>query len=309
MCNLKITIMKNLHLLFVLLLCNYAFAQTNVIQDGDGETSLQASGNIITINTSDASIGFMLSPFEITNQSKNIWNITGSLKSKEGTSKVFSKGKLNFQGKLGFQFVTVSDTTNDNIRHWFLGAEALYSRLNVFDSLKDFESQIDVENNLGFRVNGGWNSLFSEKAYSFGIALSGGIKDNSDEFDPNNIITTSNSFVEGNQVRTVSTTESAYDIYQLEKNNLFGKINMDIGRYLGSNNRLFANLHINYSFQENVKPKLNPAVGLFYTEKGAPLEAVVGIQLQNEDWSNTSNSDSSRWERTSIVITAGFPFN
>ncbi|TRX31200.1 hypothetical protein FNW52_18980 [Flavobacterium sp. ZT3R18] len=303
--------MKKLNLLTALFFCSYTFSQTNIIQDGDGETSLQTSGNLITFNTAKTSIGFMLSPFEITNMSKQIWSITGSLGSKEGTSKIFSKGKLNFEGKLGFQFVTVSDTAGGEkgIKHWFFGAETLYSRLNAFDSLKKFEDQIYVQNNLGFRVNGGWNRQSTKKRYSFGIAISGGLKDNSDELDPNDIITSSSSFSEGNQIRTLSTTESAYDITELEKNNLFGKINMDFGRYLGSNKRLFANLHINYSFQENVKPKLNPAIGLFYTEKGAPLEAIVGMQLQTEDWGNTQNLKLNKWERTGIIITAGFPFD
>lgn len=307
----KTYIMKNLIIVSSLFFGCSLFGQTNIIQDGDGETSLQTIGNLITFNTADASIGFNFSPSEITNKDKFIWSISGSLGSKEGTTKIFSKGKLNFDGKLGMQIITVADPTNGErgIKHWFFGTELLYTRINVFDSLKVFEEQVYVKNNLGFRVNGGWNKQSTKKRFSYGVALSGGLKDNSDEFDPNDIITTISTITEDNQIRTLSSTESAYDITKLEKNKLFGKVNMDIGNYIGSTKRLFANFHINYAFQQNVKPSFNPAIGLFYTEDGAPLEAVVGVQLQTKDWSNTHDSEYSRWERTSLIITAGFPFN
>ena len=304
--------MKKSYLLLMILAYSWVYSQTNTIQDSNGETSLQTVTNLITLNLTEAKMAFSFSPLERTNQNKVLWNITGALGSKEGITSVFEKRKLNLNGKLGVQFITVADTFNgeNGIKHWFFGAEVLYSKCKVFDSIKEFTKQVYTKNSLGLRINLGWNKQFSRKAFSYGIALAAGIKDNSDVLEPLEVVTSSNhQLTNGEETRVLSSTQNAYDSKVFQQNRLFSNINFDFGKYLDANQRFFTNLHFNYAFLQNSKPVLNPALGLFYTQPHAPLEAVLGFQLQIEDWSNTQNSKDTRWDRAALVITAGFPFN
>lgn len=315
-------------LLFIIsgLIAQSAYCQFSVIQDGEGETSFQLlTANTVAINAEKTSIGFSIRPKKLLNNEKSkYWTITSSANAKKGTSNVFKGGKFQFSGKLGANIIF--DKTNypsrDEIRdvnliYHFIGFEALYSRHNVFDSTKVFDKQIYDQTNLGFRINYGWNfenvkidksilSLLGD--FTFGISGSFGIKDNTDIIDQVEIITNTKSFINGSTSRTVSNRTEVYDINAITTNDLFGRLNFDFGKHI-FNKRVLANLHLTYAFDERLTPSFNPAFGLFVTQKGAPLEAVVGIQVQTKDWSNNRNSVKDRWERTSIVVIAGFPFN
>ena len=64
-----------------------------------------------------------------------------------------------------------------------------------------------------------------------------------------------------------------------------------------------------YAIDKGLKPSFNPAFGFYILGQGAPLDAVAGIQIQTQDWINARESKKNRWERTTFVLTAGFPFN
>lgn len=309
-----------------LLITLYANAQFSVIQDGEGETSFQIFGsNTLLINAEKESLGFSFRPKEIKNEkNEKYWTITFSANAKDGTSNLFKGGEFQFSGKLGANLIfdktdygSKDEVKDINLVYQFLGLEALYSRHNVFDSSKDFDDQIYDQTNLGFRLNYGWNfeNVKYENsiirylgAFTSGISGSFGVKDNTDILDEMEIITSSQTITNGTSTRTVSETSQVYIADDLQRNNLFARINFDFGKYVISK-RFFSNLHLTYAFDENYKPSFNPSIGLFVTAKGAPIEAIIGLQAQTKDWSNNRNSEKDRWERTSIVLTAGFPFN
>lgn len=314
--------MKYLFTIFALLLfVQKSWTQSSVIQDGDGETSLQLfKSNSVNINAEKESIGFSISPKDYTNKDTKFWTITSSAATKKGTSNIFKGGEAQFSGKLGGNLITdKTDYTLDeiNIFYQFIGVEFIYSRHNTFDSTKVFKDQIEDQTNLGFRVNYGWNleNVLIDKPilkllgeFTSGISISGGIKDNSDEIKQKEIITNSSIIIDSAQTRSISETENAFLLNEIKTGRGFGRLNFDFGKHL-LKRRLLANFHLTYALDQGLKPSLNPAIGLFVTEKGAPLNAVVGLQIQTTDWSNLRDSNKSRWERTSLVLTAGFPFN
>jgi hypothetical protein len=287
-----------------------ANAQFSVIQDGEGETSFQIfTASTLVINAEKESLGFSFRPKKITNEkNENYWIITLSANAKDGTSNLFKGGEYQFSGKLGANLIfdktdypSKDEEKDVNLIYQFLGLEALYSRHNVFDSSKVFDDQIYDQTNLGFRVNYGWN--FENVKYNHfkylgeftsGISASFGLKDNTDILDEMEIITSSQTIMNGTSVRTVSETSQVYIADKLQRNDLFARINFDFGKYIISK-RFFSNLHLTYAFDENYKPSLNPAIGFFVTAKGAPIEAIIGLQAQTKDWSNNRNSEKDRW--------------
>lgn len=317
---------KQLFVIVNLVITFYAHAQFSVIQDGEGETSFQIfTANTLLINAEKESIGFSFSPKEFTNVQKGkYWTITLSANAKDGTSNLFKGGEFQFSGKLGGNLIFDAtdyggrdDVKDVNFVYHFLGFEGLYSRNNLFDASKPFDDQIYEQTNLGFRLNYGLNlqnvkyenTIFNFLgAFTAGISGSFGLKDNTDILDEMEIITSEQTITNGSSIRTVSETSTVYLADEIERNQMFARLNFDFGKYIISK-RFFSNLHMTYAFDENYKPSFNPALGLYVTAKGAPIEAIVGLQVQTKDWSNNRNSEKDRWERTSIVLTAGFPFN
>ncbi|MDP5199812.1 hypothetical protein [Flavobacterium sp. DG2-3] len=312
---------KRLLIIVNLIIAFYGHAQFSVIQDGEGETSFQVfQASTLLINAEKESIGFSFSPKEFVNGSnQKYWIITLSANAKDGTSNLFKGGEFQFSGKLGgnlvFDVTDYGKGATGNLVSHFVGLEALYSRNNVFDISKPFEDQISEQTNLGFRLNYGLNlqNVAYDKlkflgAFTLGISGSVGLKDNSDILDEMEIITSEQIITNGSTTRTVSETSKVYLADEVERNQMFARLNFDFGKYIISK-RFFSNLHMTYAFDENYKPSFNPALGLYVTAKGAPIEAIVGLQVQTKDWTNNRNSEKDRWERTSIVLTAGFPFN
>ncbi|WP_405562105.1 hypothetical protein [Polaribacter sp. Asnod6-C07] len=317
---------QNIIIVLILFLSISVKAQFNVIQDGEGETSFQLfQSNTISLNTEKTSLGFSITPKKIVNnKGEKYWTITGSANAKKGSSDLFKGGEFQFSGKIGANLIF--DKTNygnrdnpgdGNLIYSFLGAEFLYSRNNVFDSTKDFDNQIFDQTNIGLRINYGWNFQNIKLEGNFfkflgeftaGISGSIGVKDNTDILSQKEIVTSSETITNGTTVRTLSTTSDVYEVDKLISNQKFSRLNLDFGKHFFKQ-RFFANAHLTYAIDEELKPVLNPSFGIFVIQKGAPLEAILGIQIQTSDWSNNRASKKDRWERSSIVLTAGFPFN
>lgn len=318
--------MKNTFIILAVnLITNSVLAQFSVIQNGDGETAFQLFGsNVVAINAEQTAIGFSVQPEKITNNQRNYWTITSSANAKNGTASVFKGGEFQLSGKIGANIIfdktkypEIGSTEEINLVYNFIGLEGIYSRHNIFDATKELKEQLDVQTNLGFRINYGWNfenvkintSVFEILGeFTSGISGSVGIKDNSDIISQVEIVTTTQTFTEGTTTRTVSSTNDAFDSTDISRSDYFARINFDFGKHL-FNKRVLANLHATYAVDENIEPVINPSFGLFITTKGSPLEAIAGIQIQTRDWANTRNSNKNRWERSVIVLTVGFPFN
>jgi len=92
----------------------------------------------------------------------------------------------------------------------------------------------------------------------------------------------------------------------LKKDAAYFNFNLDAGPQLFKQFLLLA--HFRWSLQEGRKPQWNPAMGLYFTKKGAPLDAVAGLQVQTLDYFNTAGSTKSRQDRTVLNLVAGFSF-
>ncbi len=304
--------MKTLSILIIIIMSNnYAFSQASVIQDGDGETSYQIDRSLFTLNATNTAVGFSIGSL----LNNHDLNFNGSFEAKNGTAKIFDDGKLSFSGKVGATFIYNDSAPRGrgeagpvSIKHWYFTGEILHSKLNIYDSLKSFKEQVYIEKTLGFKLTIGRNWINSFWGVTAGMSISGGIKDNSDKLEQSEIITSTFTQSEGIMTRTHSTTENVYTFKEFQSDKKFSSLNFDIGDHIW-NGRLFPNFHLNYSIMEDFKPILDTSIGLFYMENGAPLEAIAGVQLQLSDVNNTLKSDLNTWERASLVLTIGFPFD
>jgi hypothetical protein len=313
---------KLVSILIFLLYLKLAFGQFSVIQDGEGETSLQLLGsNVIAINAAQTSIGFSIRPKKLTNINTNYWTITSSVNAKKGTSNIFKGGEFKLSGRFGGNYIldkTDYKQSDPNFIYQFFGIEVLCSRYHVFDSTKVFDDQIEDQTNIGIRINYGWNfeniridepilNLLGD--FTSGVSVSLGTKDNTDLIEQVEVITSSgNIYSDNSKTRTISTTTNAFDITKITTNKFFARFNFDFGKHT-FNQRILANFHLTYAVDKGFNSVLNPAFGIFVTVDGAPLEAIAGIQIQTKDWFNSRNNDKNKWERTAIVLTAGFPFD
>lgn len=288
-------------------------AQFSILQDGNRETSYQLFNNqVIGINTQSESIGISITP---TDKSKWDWTIISTLRAKNGVSNIIKNGEFQFSGNLGVNVIVNKSADSDNIIHNFYGVNLIYDRLNVFDSLKEFDAQIESKLDIGFRADLGWNfiNVFFENLaflgeFTSGISVSGGIKNNSELLDQIEIVTEISEIENGDFPRFITTRESVYPADQLLENRFFGRLNIDFGKFSKSK-KFFYNFHLTYAIDNNLPSVLNPSIGIFLMENGAPLNAVLGLQLQNNDLFDSRNSSKTILERSTLVITAGFPFS
>lgn len=318
--------MKTVIYLILFLISVSFYGQSTILQDGSGETSLQLmSGNAVFVNLSNELIGFTIQPKKYSNENPLRYNFTLAAKSKENISQLVSGGKPQFKGKMAVN--TIWDHTEYGSRnnmneisaflYQFFTLEGSYSRYTVFDDRRTFDNQIYGDKNFGIRMNYGWNLInyvgasdFAKKngGFSFGAAGSVGYGDNTGELDKLHIITSSKIISNGTMERLVSNEKEVYDASEISKNHKYARINADVGMYF-LKSRFFANLHFNSSFDDHLKPSYNPAFGIFLTGEGAPLEALVGIQVQSNDFFNSRFPNKSRSEKTDLVLTVGFPFD
>jgi hypothetical protein len=302
-------------LILTLLFSSFAyasFAQFSAIQNAAGESSYQLfTSNTIAVNASNASVGFSIKPRLLSNDKRILWNITGSTAARDGISPLFKGGSMQFNGRLGANIIRdityypkATDPPRATLKYVFAGAEVIYDHFNVYDSTKAIDDRVYDRSSTGFRVNLGINVLAK---VIFGASVSAGMKSNTDLLEQLTVSTVSSVVANGPGLQSVSTSDDAYDKRDLTVNKAFGRVNVDLAKQL-FNTRLLVNLHFSGAYDENYKPEFNPALGVFLTCNGAPLEALVGIQLQTKDWFNNRSSEKSRWERSALVLTAGFPF-
>jgi len=315
--------MKVYHFILLLLLIQIsATAQTSVVQDTKGETTL-ALGNvgIVAINAKDESISFSYGISLNKEKGKNAAprksfdylgiNVKG--KGKNGLMNVLKNDEFQYDGNVGLFYFNDRVFTDGKIFQWYVSSDFLFSQFKLYDSSSSiaYSKQLFDKNSQGYKVTAGINlsgKLFSPIPYLLGIAVNGGHKNNSNDIktvEVANFITQYDPVT--NQTRSIQKDKSnAYIIKDYNNSLAYSNINIDFGPKLFKQFLLL--LHSRWSVQEARKPQWNPAIGLYITKAGAPLEVVAGIQVQTLDWSNTSESLKTRSERTTINIVAGFSF-
>lgn len=334
--------MKSSHILpIIFFIISYPIiAQTNVVQDTKGETSL-STGNtgVVAINAKDESISFSYGILldkvndSVENASKrNTFNYLGISvkgKGKNGLISAIKNDEFQYDGSIGLFYFqdrtfneneenriyknTKNKNSNDILFQWHVSGEFLFSQFKLYDNSQSlsFDKQIYDNNSKGYKITGGINymrKLTKSIPYILGAALNGGHKNNSGDLkslEISNIITQYDPITL--QTRSIEKDKtSAYDVNQYKKSLAYSNFNIDIGPQFF--NQYLLLLHSRWSVQDDRKPQWNPALGLYFTKSGAPLEVVAGIQVQTLDWYNTSSSLKTRSERTTINIVSGFSF-
>lgn len=298
-------------------------AQTSVIQDSKGETSLTiGTSQVVAINAKDesvsASFGWPVSSKPDTLAGYSRWKYMGGsakVKAKSGVAPIFKGEDFQFNGNVGifyFEDWTNHPKRQDLIFQWNVAANFTFNRYKLLDTLSGlaFDEQVYDKNNRGYKFELGINvidPLGSKSNYLLGVAVNGGEKDNTDELSALEVSTyTTQMDTSGNMRIVQKSKKSAYDITKHKQELSFFNFNVDFGRQLGDRFLLLG--HSRWSVLEGRAPQWNPAFGFYITKDGAPLEVITGIQVQVLDLFNTAASDKTRIDRTSLNIVAGYSF-
>lgn len=312
---------KHLLVILLIVLTSETFAQTSVVQDTKGETSL-ALGNVgvVAINAKDESISFsygisLNKPKGTNETARNKFNYLGFSvkgKGKNGLINIIKNDEFQYDGSIGLFYF--QDRVNDSkIFQWYVSSDFLFSQFKLFDSSSSiaFTKQVYDNNAQGYKITGGFNTygkLVGSIPYVLGFALNGGHKNNTTDIksiEVANFVTQVDPIT--SQTRLIQKDKSnAYSISDYRGSLAYSNINLDGG--IKVFDQILPMLHLRWSMQENRKPQFNPAFGLYVTKSGAPLEVVAGIQVQTLDWANTAGSVKTRSERTTVNIVAGFTF-
>lgn len=301
-------------------------AQTTVIQDTKGESALDlGTRGVVAVNAKDESISFSWSKSlaDSTKLDRNgnqralnnlsYVGISVQGKGKNGIFNALKEGDFQYDGSIG-PFFTYSRLPGKDWKYGYLqvnvAASYIFSQLKLFDTTLAYTGQVFNKNESGYKlsINANWYPESRKLPFIVGVALNGGQKNNAAELvsadvadyslivDP---VTNKQRLVAENKV-------SAYSTASYRGNLAYFNFNVDFGPQLFKQFLLLG--HSRWSVQAERKPQWNPAVGLYVTKKGAPLEAVAGIQVQILDYFNTAALLKSRQERTVVNLVAGFTF-
>ena len=314
--------MKKIVTACVLMVVNFTLAQTSVVQDAKGETSLpMGKQGVVAINSKDESISFSYGiyldkPDTITTSPITRYNYGGIAvkgKGKNGLINIVKNDDFQYDGSIGLFFFQDNIVSDNTTVQWYGSADFLFSQFKLYDSSPEisFDKQVYDENSKGFKLAAGTNiygALGTCVPYVLGIQVNGGQKNNTGglkqieiseiemQTDP---LTGQIRYIEKNQ-------QNAYSFADYSDSLWYSNFNVDLGPQLFTQYLLL--VHSRWSVMEGRKPQWNPAIGLYFTKTGAPKEIVAGIQVQTLDWSNSAMSEKSRGERTVFNIVAGYSF-
>jgi len=300
----------------------FVSAQTTVIQDTRGESALDMGiKGVVAVNAKDESLSFSWSKLLLDTTAENRSRLTHLSyigisvqgKGKSGISSVLKDGDFQYDGSLGgFYTYSMLPTDNSNLGYIQLNfaASYLFSQFKLYDGSAAYADQVYSKNQSGYKlsVNGNWQPESTKIPFVLGLTFNGGQKNNTADLTAADIsdYTLSTDPLTGKQRIVEQDKKSAYNLSEFRKDVAYFNFNLDAGPQLFKQFLLLA--HSRWSAQEGRKPQWNPAMGLYFTKKGAPLEAVAGLQVQTLDYFNTAGSTKSRQDRTVLNLVAGFSF-
>ena len=308
--------MKTIYL--VVIVCAFAVvchAQTSIVQDAKGETSLAlGSSNVIAVNTSEKSIAFSyggnIKEWTPTDGRRR-WYIGATAKNstKDNISNIVKDGKIKLKGELG-PFINVDLIPNDNFT-WSLYGSVLpsFNRYDVYDETQAFDSQIKSKSYLGVKTTLGGNGFYAfhkNATLLFGLSINTGIGDNTADLATLEVsdIVVVNSGTSMRQVK--SNVKNPYDAKTYHQQISVSNFNADLGLQIFK--RYSAIFSPRISAMAIRHPQFNPALGIYLSQDSSPLDIVAGLQVQTLDWFNTADSDKSRGARTVLNAVAGYVF-
>lgn len=309
------------YLLFFIFLGIYTtHAQTSIFEDSEGESAYKLFDNAIAINSSAQSVTFNIarldsadvfnSPFHFTRK-----GISVKINAQEGISNIKVEDEFTLDGEIGVYY-GIKKTGN------LKGTDFKYERYisggagierNAFFTTENDSIQIETISRSNFRFEIGQFGYVNRWLY--GINIKGGLRSNINGLRANNLITITDSVSSGAVL--ITSEQTAFNRANYQTNLAFINFNADIAFQLnkkqvsaGEMPGISAAFHFRYSVLEDVKPRFNPAVGLYFAAKeGAPQKIGFGINAQLIDAFDVQNNRNTAWERTAITLNAGYKFN
>lgn len=309
--------MKKVLLSFILCCAlSNTFAQTNIFQDDDGKSAFSVwpgSSYFLNLNVKDKQIGFVFSPDSIRERHIGLFNV--SLEGKENKFPGVSKGDFTFEGKVGYTFIYYLNDINTVERFRtsvYILPEVGVSRVNVLDTLRDIKKSVFSETALNLSLQIGYNNEALFDRLVTGVAFRLGAIDNTNSL-------TSTKFSEikilnispGSVYQVGSDPKDVYFSQQYLENLFSFNGMLDVGYKFHKDNyvlkRILPMVHFRWNALEKMKPVANTGFGLYFTDKGAPLQGVFGIQYFVDDYFNVRDAeDKSKWARSSLNLVVGF---
>lgn len=306
--------MKTRVLLAILVhLCVLSYSQTGVIQDDDGKTAIPFAPDsmlAIAINAADKSLTVTLSDADVTSSQNYYLGGELSLSGKDGKFPVFRNGEANFEFKASLTGYLLPDTSD--VREFFYATlRSGVGRMSVFDSENYTLDKLyrTETSGTGLLQIGYTNEELTENII-LGVAVQAGWGDNTQELDNYELRKVNFEVADttGNSVVSSTSTE-VYLKEEFRKGVFFIKPMLDVGYYI-KNLRLLPMLHLRYDLypDEAASRIFSPGAALYFTEQNNPGNAVIGLQLFLNDFTNEKKKDTSRWERAVVNLVVGYKF-
>ncbi len=297
-----------------LIVSQHLIAQTSLLQDYEGKSSLnlsQSDSIKLSINMADAGLTLILSDNDVPTNKQHFF--AGQLKfsGKDGKLPVIKGGVANFQIEGGVTYTWMPQ--KDNTRYYFYASYKLaVSRVKVVTEGSGTITT-DTHSPVNHKIQIGYNDLAVKNTnFIIGLALQAGVSDNTSEIDSYDYrdVQTNGTNASGGIVQIASDQISTVYLSTDYYNNVnFVKPMADIG-YSLPKMRLLPMVHLRWNTFPNheAKSTYSPGFGLYYTAAKAPTNVVLGLQLFYKDWYDSNNKGDSKWERAVTNVVAGFKF-
>ncbi len=226
----------------------------------------------------------------------------------DGTSNLFSEGKLNPKGEVGF-FRTFYGG-NDSLSEWdyFSIAVGLSAKdVSLVDTGALFADPTN-KTSFGYNLECNYNRVGTVAGSTslFGIGLSYVNRDNSSQLSPVKYDVTTTLATSGNQTATQQGPVEGFDqsVYEANQNTL--NINMDYGFYPNLfNDRLLVASQLRGKAKEGIKTTWNFGFGFYLADEDVSTKIIGGINVIASDLTKAVSTKPFD-ERITINLVAGF---
>jgi hypothetical protein len=282
---------------------NCGFAQTSMLQDKGGETSLFIANKAVFINAADASATISI------NFRKPQWFIGGSFKlgATDGVANIFDGEKINRELSVKVSAgKTLPSSSLSTSRFIYILADLQNSKYNLLKT--DNSNTFDKNTFKGFSMAFGYNELSSigTSPIIFGASAKFGKVNNLEQLTPVKTFIT-NTVPNGSaEVTAERSGKNGYSGDFLSFTSF--RLNFDAYAYpktLGGRLGLGGYVRSQLS---GAQKKNNLGIGAIVGEQGAPANVVFGLLYQFDDVFNQLDSDSNVFKRGGINIVAGYSF-
>lgn len=310
--------LRTLLLAYSILVCTATFAQTNILQDDDGKSSLSivtrdtSESHTLNINAVDKSIAFVLSR----DNAKNDFFFGGSqfkVSGKDGKFPILKDGVANFQCDVSGSFYWLVDGT---FTFFYVTGKGGVGRILTISQPAADTILTTTKTSIGRSVQIGFNRLslmtgngnFLANLFA-GIAVESGKGDNVRRIDKLEYreIQYTGTDKDGKPTHVTKEVKEGYAKNTFKRNESFVSTLVDIGYRF---NRVTTAAHLRWeSYGDDGFPTLfSPGIGIYLTELHKPTKAVVGVQYFIKDIYDVQEKNTDKIERTSINMVLGFKF-